>query len=62
MLLSKTARRRAKVWALSTASATALAAVAVTNVQAQEVAAATIDSVVADIFAQYPVPAASAEQ
>ncbi|GFE89857.1 TonB-dependent receptor plug domain-containing protein [Steroidobacter agaridevorans] len=46
MLLSRTARRRAKVWAVSTASATALAAVAVTNVQAQEVAAATIDSVV----------------
>ncbi|WP_129643195.1 TonB-dependent receptor domain-containing protein [Peristeroidobacter agariperforans] len=46
MLLSRTARRRAKVWALSTASATALAAVGVTNVQAQDSASPTIDSVV----------------
>src|ERR1700754_4917627 len=39
MLLSRTARRRAKVLALSTASVTALASVAVTNVQAQEAGA-----------------------
>jgi outer membrane receptor protein involved in Fe transport len=42
------ARRRAKVWALSTVSATALATVAVTNVQAQdsEPGAATLSEVV----------------
>jgi outer membrane receptor protein involved in Fe transport len=46
MTLSRMARRRAKVWALSTVSATALATVAVTNVQAQEVESASLDQVV----------------
>jgi iron complex outermembrane receptor protein len=46
MLLSRTARRRAKVWALSTASATALATVAITNVRAQEAESQTLDQVV----------------
>ncbi len=36
MLLSRMARRRAKVWALSTVSATALASVSVTNAHAQD--------------------------
>jgi iron complex outermembrane receptor protein len=45
MTLSRTARRRAKVWALSTVSATALATVSVTNAQAQ-VESATIDQIV----------------
>ncbi len=43
---SRKARRRAKVWALSTVSATALATVAVTNTQAQEAESTTIDQIV----------------
>jgi iron complex outermembrane recepter protein len=46
MLRSSMARRRAKVWALSTVSATALATVAVTNTHAQETESATLDQVV----------------
>ncbi|HEY5759917.1 MAG TPA: TonB-dependent receptor plug domain-containing protein, partial [Steroidobacter sp.] len=46
MILSRMARRRAKVWALSTVGATALASVSVTTTQAQDVEPATIDSVV----------------
>ncbi|HWK49480.1 MAG TPA: TonB-dependent receptor plug domain-containing protein, partial [Steroidobacter sp.] len=46
MNLSSVARRRAKVLALSTVSATALASVVVTDTQAQDTAAAPIDQVV----------------
>ena len=46
MTLSSMARRRAKVWALTTVSATALASVAVTSAQAQNTESATIDQVV----------------
>nr|WP_298720393.1 TonB-dependent receptor [uncultured Steroidobacter sp.] len=46
MNLSSVARRRAKVWALSTVSATALATVSVTGTHAQDVESATLDQVV----------------
>nr|WP_298720420.1 TonB-dependent receptor [uncultured Steroidobacter sp.] len=46
MILSSMARRRAKVWALSTVSATALATVSIANTQAQDVESATLDQVV----------------
>lgn len=46
MTLSTMARRRAKVLALSTVGATALAAVAITNVQAQEAESSTLSEVV----------------
>jgi outer membrane receptor protein involved in Fe transport len=46
MILSSMARRRAKVLALSTVSVTALAAVAVTDTQAQDVGSATLNEVI----------------
>lgn len=46
MILSSMARRRAKAWALSTVSVTALTTVAVTNTQAQDSGSPTLSEVV----------------
>src|SRR5688572_21253909 len=46
MIRSSMAGRRAKLWALSTVSATALSTISVSNIQAQDAASPTIDQVV----------------